>query len=388
MCNLDRVVAQHTFAAVDRIPDPSVDLVRISAALTSHSEVSFLISLTLPGLPDPVSALIDSGATSNFLDSSLAISPPFVLEPLDCQIALCLFDGKPVTAGFIHESVNTSVLFADCSTQSLSLLVTKLHPSAPIVLGLPWLRSTNPTIDWSALLLTFKTGPRSALPSLALARACSTAALRHEDIISDLSPAFDTIPELCTSSGPSIPTKVVPIVKMTSSVKLGPFSSNSAPPLGSIPWNRPGFIPPELMHLWDPLSPWFSTLDKFSPTAGGVPTPAMIFPLLGEDLVNNHISLGVPPPNTDMQTLSQVEVIPRISEGIEPFTLVNSPPGQVEVLSSHPINTPSGQVGDASSHMVNSPPCQVGVTPRKSEGIKPFTLVNSPPGRSGPHPHS
>src|SRR5882724_9932687 len=287
VCNLDRVVTQHTSTAVDSIPDPSVDLVRISAALTSHSEVLFLISLTLPGLSDPVSALIDSGATSNFLDSSLAASPPFVLEPLDRPIALCLFDGKPATAGFIHESVNTSISFTDHLTQSLALLVTKLHPSSPIVLGLPWLQSTNPTIDWLALSLTFKTGPRSALPSLALARACSTAALRHEDIISDLSPAFDSIPELCTSSGPSILTKVVPIAKMTPSVKLGPFSSNSAPPLGSIPWNRPGFVPPELMHLWDPLSPWFSASDKFSPTAGGVPTPATIFPLLREDHINN-----------------------------------------------------------------------------------------------------
>jgi len=139
VCNLDRVGTQHTSTAVDSIPDPSVDLVRISATLTSHSEVSFLISLTLPGLSDPVSTLIDLGATSNFLDSSLATSPPFVLEPLDRPIALCLFNGKPAMAGFIHESVNTSISFADHSTQSLSLLVTKLHPSALIVLGLPWL---------------------------------------------------------------------------------------------------------------------------------------------------------------------------------------------------------------------------------------------------------
>src|SRR5882724_8172208 len=134
------------------------------------------------------------------------------------------------------------------------------------------------------------------MPSLALARVCSTAALCHEDIISDLPPVFDSIPELCNSSGPSILTKLVPIAKLTSSVKLGPFSSNSVPPLGSIPWNRPRFIPPELMHLRDPLSPWFSALDKFSPIVGGVPTPATIFPLLWEDHVNNHISLGVPPP--------------------------------------------------------------------------------------------
>ena len=156
MCNLDRVVTKHTSTAVYEAPDPIVDSVRISAALTSHSEVSFLISLRLSGLPDPVSALIDSGATSNFVDSSLAALPPFVMEPLDRPIALCLFDGKPATAGFIPESVNISVSFADCSTQSLSLLVTKLHLSAPIVLGLPWLRSTNMMIDWSALSLTFK----------------------------------------------------------------------------------------------------------------------------------------------------------------------------------------------------------------------------------------
>src|SRR5882724_8794516 len=116
------------------------------------------------------------------------------------------------------------------------------------------------------------------------------------------------------------------------------------------------------MHSWDPLSPWFSASDKFSPTTGGAPTPAMIFPLLGEDHVNNHISLGVPPPNMDMRTPCQVEVTPRTSEGIEPFTLANSLLGQVEVLSSHPINSLSGQVG---------------VTPHKSEGIEPFTTVNS-----------
>src|SRR5467141_2020669 len=135
--------------AVYEAPDPLVDSVQISTALTSQSEVSFLVLVQVPGLSDPVSSLIDSGATSNFLDYSLAIALKFVLEPLDLPVALCLFDGKPMTAGFIHESVTTSVVFADGSIQPLSLLVTKLHPSAPIILGLPWLRSTNPIIDWS-----------------------------------------------------------------------------------------------------------------------------------------------------------------------------------------------------------------------------------------------
>ncbi|KAG6870809.1 hypothetical protein C0992_012392, partial [Termitomyces sp. T32_za158] len=40
--------------------------------------------------------------------------------------------------------------------QELRLLVTKLHASAPLILGLPWLRSTNPWINWQSLTLHFK----------------------------------------------------------------------------------------------------------------------------------------------------------------------------------------------------------------------------------------
>src|SRR5882724_11160339 len=148
------------------------------------------------------------------------------------------------------------------------------------------------------------------------------------------------------------------------------------------------------MHSWDPLSPWFSTSDKFSLTVGGVPTPATIFPLLREDHVNNHVCLGVPPTNTVMQTPCQVEVTPCKLEGIEPFTLVNSLPGQVEVLSLHPINSPLGQVGVIPRKsegigpftMVNSPLCQVRVTPHSPGGIEPSTLVNYPPGQVGAMP--
>src|SRR5882672_7295502 len=191
-------------------------------------------------------------------------------------------------------------------------------------------------------------GPQLVLPSLALVRACSTAALCHEDIISDLSPVFYSIPELCTPSGPSLLTKVVASAQKTPSVKLGPFSSNSVPPLGSIPWDRHGFAPPAL-HAWDPSSSWFSALDTFEPLAGGVISPATVFPLSRGDHVNNHLFIGDHPPTTVNTPLCQVEAIPRKSEGIEPFSTVNTPL------------------------------CQVGVTPHKSEGIEPFSTVNTPP---------
>jgi len=164
------------------------------------------------------------------------------------------------------------------------------------------------------------------------------------------------------------------------------------------------------MHLGDPLSPWFSMSDKFSPTAVGSP-PSYDLSLLQEDHVNNHVYLGVPPPKHGYmnpvssrghpsqirryRALHPGQLSARSSRGLvlapdqlsigsnwghppqirryRAFTLVNSLPGQVKVLSLHLINSPSGQVG---------------VTPCKSEGIEPFTMVNSPPCQVGVTPQS
>ena len=82
---------------------------------------------------------------------------------------------------------------------------------------------------------------------------------------------------------------------------------------------------------------------------------------------------------------------PRKPEGIKPFTMVNTLPCQVRAMSSHSNNTLSGQVGVTPHksegiepfNIVNTPPCQVGVTPCKPEGIEPFTTVNSLPCQVG-----
>src|SRR6266481_4620802 len=129
----------------------------------------------------------------------------FVPSALAQPIALSLFDGKPAMSRFIHQSVSTTVQFSDKSTQELDLLFTKLHPSAPIVLGLPWLRKTNLVVDWANLSLTFRTGPKSALPPMMVAMSCVTTAPRHEDITPHIYPLFASIPEL-QSEGTLNPT--------------------------------------------------------------------------------------------------------------------------------------------------------------------------------------
>ena len=81
------------------------------------------------------------------------------------------------------------------------LCPTQLHPSAPIVLSLPWLWSTNPVVNWLNLTLAFQSGLKSSLPPMTVAMSCVTSALCHEDIVLHISPLFASIPELqCTDT--------------------------------------------------------------------------------------------------------------------------------------------------------------------------------------------
>src|SRR6266481_1240918 len=144
----------------------------------------------------------------------------FVPSALAQPITLSLFNGKPAMSRFIHQSVSTTVQFSDKSTQELDLLVTKLHPLAPIVLGLPWLWKTNPVVDWANLSLTFRTGPKSALPPMMVAMSCVTTAPRHKDITLHISPPFASIPEL-QSEGTLNPTDLSRPVIPSNTVNLG-----------------------------------------------------------------------------------------------------------------------------------------------------------------------
>jgi len=131
VCALGRMATLHTISPIS--------FVSLHATLTSQSEMLFLVSLRIPGIPDPIPTVIDSGETSNFIDSTLATMSIFVPAALAQPITLCLFNSKPTTSGFIHHLISTTVHFSDESHQDLNLLVMKLHPLAPIVLSPPWL---------------------------------------------------------------------------------------------------------------------------------------------------------------------------------------------------------------------------------------------------------
>ncbi|KAG5727964.1 hypothetical protein E4T56_gene19433 [Termitomyces sp. T112] len=121
--------------------------------LPSHSSTNLLLHTTLPFTDNPVPTLVNSGTTNNFINESLAALAPHPLQCLPTPIPLKLFDGNPTPAGDITHCLETTMIFANVQQQELRLLITKLHPSALIVLGFSWLHSTNPCVDWPSLTL-------------------------------------------------------------------------------------------------------------------------------------------------------------------------------------------------------------------------------------------
>jgi Aspartyl protease len=123
-----------------------------SATLSASTKTSlsspFTVSLSIPDLSiSPFTSLLDSGASDNFIDASVVSTHQLV--PLDYPIQLRMIDGALTTSGVITHSFSTAVVFPGLVSRQLRFLVTKLHPSVQMVLGLPWLQRENPRINWT-----------------------------------------------------------------------------------------------------------------------------------------------------------------------------------------------------------------------------------------------
>ncbi|SCZ91572.1 BZ3500_MvSof-1268-A1-R1_Chr1-2g01497 [Microbotryum saponariae] len=106
-------------------------------------------------LEPPVSgsALIDSGATSLFIDDSFVSRHGLVRRPHSTPIPLFVIDGRPIASGHVTHFVRLMITLGGHS-QVIQADVTQLG-TYPLVLGTPWLRLFNPSINWADNTLTF-----------------------------------------------------------------------------------------------------------------------------------------------------------------------------------------------------------------------------------------
>lgn len=99
--------------------------------------------------------MIDSGATNNFIDSAFADKHMLRMEEKMEPVSLYVIDGRPIASGDVTHDVSVMTEIAG-SQRLLSFDCTQLG-SCPVILGIPWLRLANPTINWrkgSVLLST------------------------------------------------------------------------------------------------------------------------------------------------------------------------------------------------------------------------------------------
>ena len=83
--------------------------VRLNAlSLTSHS--ALFIDLQIQNIKN-IRALIDSGASDNFMDSRFAIANGFAPQNLQNPIRLTLFDGSAASHGLIQQFCTLDVDF-------------------------------------------------------------------------------------------------------------------------------------------------------------------------------------------------------------------------------------------------------------------------------------
>jgi hypothetical protein len=117
---------------------------------TKHAKSHFHISCILKGRhrTTKVAAMVDSGATALFIDKKYADSQKMWQVPLAQQIRLHNIDGTLNEAGSITHKVSL-VLQVGQDEEKFDFFVTSLGPEK-VILGLPWLRHRNPTIDWQA----------------------------------------------------------------------------------------------------------------------------------------------------------------------------------------------------------------------------------------------
>ncbi|KAE8984055.1 hypothetical protein PR002_g23068 [Phytophthora rubi] len=128
---------------------PPVLYAHFNATTTNGDSRLILISLHVAGAERPLRALLDSGATNNFIrDDCLALLPSHVrVQEGPGEIVVKLADGKP------HRAPRRAVWFAyafDGFSTNDDFLVIELNYAFDCILGMPWLARYQPEIDWLA----------------------------------------------------------------------------------------------------------------------------------------------------------------------------------------------------------------------------------------------
>jgi hypothetical protein len=93
-----------------------------------------------------VSALVDSGATSSFIDQTFVVQHNIPVIKKPTLIPVEVIDGRTIASGAITHETTPLKLCIGKHTEKIVLNIIST-PHHPIIFGLPWLEAHNPIID-------------------------------------------------------------------------------------------------------------------------------------------------------------------------------------------------------------------------------------------------
>jgi Retroviral aspartyl protease len=120
----------------------------IIASTPSHNSINLQVQVQTvdTGALHAVTALVDSGATGQFIDAGFVHRHQLSTRPLSRPIPVYNVDGTPNEAGSIREVVDLVLRYKD-HTERGQFAVTGLGKQS-MILGITWLRQHNPEVDW------------------------------------------------------------------------------------------------------------------------------------------------------------------------------------------------------------------------------------------------
>jgi hypothetical protein len=105
------------------------------------------------GKEHQTTALIDCGASENFIDKAYAAANEIPTQRKTIPRRVLTVDGSEVTGGPVTHDAQVGMT-VNHHTEDIRLHCITIG-NAPVILGLPWLKLHNPTIDWRAHRLSF-----------------------------------------------------------------------------------------------------------------------------------------------------------------------------------------------------------------------------------------
>ncbi len=94
-----------------------------------------------------VSALVDSGATSYFIDQTFVAQHNIPVVKKSTPIPVEVIHGRTIASGAITHKTTLLELRIDKHAEKIIVNIIST-PHHPVILGLPWLEVHNPIIDW------------------------------------------------------------------------------------------------------------------------------------------------------------------------------------------------------------------------------------------------